>query len=193
MSCQILLEFHGENPELTKTLFRAAHGDVRTAVRGKTPGAQKDAGTFQWSSAVRALAVLLAKAAITTQRDEEPSSALLSGFAGSLAATLDYAVSKEPAWTVDIFGIDSGGRSLIRRIIKRTNSERKLPGPVVLAVNPNFLPPETIVLWWNGARLKDPTKINTLINLIELQADLARGAESSSTAELFLPDQARAA
>lgn len=170
MPCEILLEFHGKNPELTKTLFRENTGTVQIAVRGKTPGAHKDAGTFQWSSAVRALSLLLTKAALLGRGERHESNAGLRGYAGSVAASLDYAISKEPSWIIEMFGIEKSGRSRIRKLIKRTNAERKLPGPVMLVLNTAHLPLSAITIWWNGARVVDPTVLKSLIHLLELQS-----------------------
>ena len=169
MTCEVLLEFHGKNPELTKTLFREDAGDVRTAIRGKTSGGRISVGTFQWSSAVRGLALLLSRAALADHRGEGTSTAILQGTAGSLAASLDYAISKEPSWIGDMFGIDISGHSRIRRIIKRSNPARRFPGPVVLVVNAAYLPPGGITIWWDGSRVTDSREIKTLVTLLELQ------------------------
>ena len=169
MTCEMLLEFHGKSPELIKTLFRENGGEVCLTLRGKTPGAQRNAGTFQWTSAVRALCIALLKGRLSPNPHQEDSS--LSGFAGSLAATLDYAISKQPTWTEDMFGVTPDGRSVLRRVISRSNSERKRPGPVTLSLNPHVLSPGSIIVWWNGQRVQEPTILKGLIDSLELQAD----------------------
>ena len=174
----MLLEFHGKNPALIKTLFRENGGTVHLAVRGKSPGAQRDAGTFQWSSAVRALSTILTKAVLVSRYRKEAPPPALKGFAGSLASSLDYAISKEPEWTIDMFGVDVSGRSNLRRIIARTNADRKLPGPVILGLKSEILPPQTITIWWNRARVVEPWMLNSLIDLLELQSGSRSVVES---------------
>lgn len=169
MTCEMLLEFHGKSPELIKTLFRENGGEVRLTLRGKTPGAQRNAGTFQWTSAVRALCIAVLRGRLSLERNQEVAS--LSGFAGSLAATLDYAISKQPTWTEDMFGVTPDGRSVLRRVISRSNSERKRPGPVTLSLNPHVLSPGSIIVWWNGQRVQEPTVLKGLIDSLELQTN----------------------
>jgi len=178
MTHEMLLEFHGVTPELTKTLFREVGGTVKTAVRGKTSGASKGAGTFQWTTAVKALSLLAVKAVLTERHSTSPTDAALLGGAGSLAATLDYAVSKEPEWTVDMFGVDTEGRSLIRRLIKRTNSERKYPGPVTVSVNTRAISPTSISIWWDGKRVQDEETLRTLERELLQQTGSAHSSES---------------
>jgi hypothetical protein len=100
-------------------------------VRGKTGGAIRDVGSFQWTTAVKALAVLSLKTALAKARGLSAGHRLV-GHKGSLAASLDYAVSKQPGWLTEMFGVDSLGISMLRRLVMRTNPERKRPGPVVL-------------------------------------------------------------
>ncbi|NDC37488.1 MAG: hypothetical protein EBZ48_05495 [Proteobacteria bacterium] len=162
MENKILLDFHGNIPELTQVIFNPRGSTPRTTVRGKTAGALKGAGTFQWTSAVRALSVIAVRAAISARTGAALTTAALSGMGGSLASTLDYAISKEPSWSCDMFGVDGNGRSLIRRMFVRTNSERKFPGPVVIGLNSAFLAPEQIIIRWDGALVSDVAQMDTL-------------------------------
>jgi hypothetical protein len=93
---------------------------------------------------VRALALLAAKATVA------PEDARIQGEGGSLAASLDYALSKQPEWLTDLFGCDHEGVSYARRLILRTNPERKRPGPVVLALNFVYLPISSIEVYVSG-------------------------------------------
>lgn len=131
------LHFAGSlDVQLIETRFSDLSLDIeRVAVRGKTGGAVRNAGSFQWTSAVRALCVLMLKAAISKNRDVPESELILLGGQGSLAASLDFAISKQPAWLTDMFGTDSGGIAHVRRFVLRSNPERKRPGPVVLRFN----------------------------------------------------------
>jgi hypothetical protein len=75
---------------------------------------------------------------------------VLAGARGSSIASLDYAISKQPCWLTDMFGTDSFGISLVRRLILRTNPERKRPGPVFLSLNTRYLDPSMIEVRWTA-------------------------------------------
>lgn len=93
------------------------------------------APTFSWSAGVRALTLLMIRYACFG----DSARAALRGEAGSLAASLDYAMSKEPLWLLDMFGVDSKGRGNYKRLFKRVNPERRRPGPVIIFVNQSLL------------------------------------------------------
>lgn len=63
-----------------------------------------------------------------------------------MAASLDLAISKQPTWLKDMFGCDQDGLTLARRMILRTNPERKRPGPVSLGLNSNYLDAKNIAI-----------------------------------------------
>ena len=141
---------HFEFGQLTEVCFQdGVHGNLRRSVRGKTGGPFRSAGSFQWTSAVKALALLIIKTKAT------PLEALLRGDANSLAASLDYAISKQPVWLTDMFGCDQQGISFARRLILRTNPERKRPGPVTLGINQMYIAPEAITVYVNGKLCTD--------------------------------------
>ncbi len=138
------------NAELIETRFYPGSGELPLeAVRGKTPGAYRSAGTFQLSSAVRALCILFVKAALARKSPVPTTPPLLLGFQGSLAASLDYALTKQPHWLKIMFGHDGAGRCLAQRFFHRTNPNRKRPGPVVLGMNEHVISPEDIRIFWN--------------------------------------------
>jgi hypothetical protein len=116
-------------------------------VRGKGAGAHHSAGSFQWTAAVKGLALLLVRAASGL----DPH--VIHGYAGSLASSLDYAISKQPVWISDMFGFDAAGTCLVRRLVLRTNPERKRPGPTVLSVNERFIPLTAIAIFVNDRPL----------------------------------------
>ena len=172
----LLLQFFGEaNPELVSTSFQ--HPLIKhskRAIRGRTGGAYSMHGSFPWSRAVRALALLIVKEKISSgssrrSSDNDSLSDIpgLSGDAKSLAASLDYAIDKEPLWTSDIFGVDSDGTSLLRRLIHRTNPGRKRPGPVALALNKTQLQLDNISIEWNDRRISDAETLNRLLEALE--------------------------
>ena len=103
--------------------------------RGNVSPADGIEGCFRWSTAVRALLLLLFQ-----QRAAELTNctapASIQGQSGSLAASLDYALSKQPLWIIDFFGLKENGDALARQIISRVNAERKRPGPVILRLSP---------------------------------------------------------
>jgi hypothetical protein len=139
------LKVYFEAGQLTEVSFKdGVSSELRRSVRGKSGGAYRSAGSFQWTSAVRGLAFLLVQTALI------PESAVLEGSGGSLAASLDYAISKQPMWLTEMFGSDQRGICMIRRMILRTNAERKRPGPTVLAVNQRYLPVEAMSIYSNG-------------------------------------------
>lgn len=149
--------------ELVETRFTDGTSPVpRLTVRGKTGGAFRSAGSFQWTSAVKAFSLLLLK---TAARDEQP---VLKGEANSLASSLDYAISKQPQWLAEMFGCDHNGICFVRRCILRTNPERKRPGPVTLAVNLSYLPAASIEVHIDG-------KAATADEMLSLCAQLERG------------------
>ena len=138
--------------------------DLRRSVRGKSAGAYGGAGSFQWTSAVKGLSLLAVRA---VSKIQEP---FISGSAGSLAASLDYAISKQPLWLTEMFGCDQAGVSLLRRMILRTNPERKRPGPVILSFNQKFMPLARIVIFSERALCERE-------QMVTLAAELSRAEE----------------
>jgi hypothetical protein len=132
-------------------------------MRGKTPGAPKASGSFQWTTAVRALSVLFVRIALSDRNQSLQSMNCLSGHKSSLASSLDYALSKQPQWLQEMFGMGSFGTVYARRLILRTNAERKRPGPVILGLNTVVLKPEKIQIFWNGEAV---TARETLVDLL---------------------------
>ena len=139
-------------------------------MRGKTAGAYTNAGSFHFSSAVRALCVLCLKSVILykSSSDELP---ILVGEKGSLAASLDYALTKQPLWIQEMFGYDAAGKSLGQRLFNRTNSHRKRPGPVVIKVNEKALPISNIHIFLNETRVEDISALKSLLSPLETSED----------------------
>lgn len=160
-----LLELHfettlAERAELVKTRF--AHPRLaaeRIAVRGKTPGALFEAGSFQWTKGVQALALLILGALCGTPKDE----ADLTGTRGSAAAALDEAVHKSSLWVLDMFGMDLTGTALAKRLLLRSNTGLRRPGPVSISLNRSFLPLSAVRVVWNGVPVKRGAQLEELI------------------------------
>lgn len=111
------------------------------SVRGAM--APQNTGTFRWSSGVRALALLLIKQAqfLEARKYGVPDSppVAIHGYQNSLAASLDYAISKQPLWLQDMFGVTPQGLPIVKLLLKRMNPDRKRPGPVMVFIqNPDF-------------------------------------------------------
>ena len=153
----------------------------RITVRGKTAGAFRNAGTFQWTSAVRGLCILFARAKMASISGEEITAGHIVGLRASLAASLDYAITKQPVWIRDMFGTDALGGALAQRLISRTNPNRKRPGPVILGLNERALAAADVSITWNGQRaLSVDILKKLLLNLgdtehAEVSKQLARG------------------
>jgi len=160
-----LFQFHFAGTseiELIETCFVTALFDhPRRSVRGKTPGALRDAGTFQWTSGVRALCILFLKGLVSKLSPEEES--VLSGMHGSLAASLDYALSRQPSWLTEMFGTDSQGKCMALRLMNRTNSERKRPGPVAIGLKPVVIFDSQIEVFLNGNRVVSLTDLKEVL------------------------------
>lgn len=147
----------------------------RFAVRGKTCGALRNAGSFQWTSAVKALCILMLKAAVSKNREVPEGELLLQGSQGSLAASLDFAISKQPAWLTDMFGADSRGISHIRRLVLRSNPERKRPGPVVLRFNPSVLEMTDFRILWNTTHVDSAELAEMLLRQLSGEIRIING------------------
>lgn len=164
------LELHfADDYSLEKIVFSyPTHPYDLISIRGKTAGAYRDCSSFQWTPAVRALTLLFLQTAAYSDRKSEliGSSQVFSGATGSLAASIDYAIAKEPRWLTDVFGIDASGRSIVRRLVIRTNPERKRGGNVAVAVNPRVMRPGSVRCFNNGKEITDRKAILELVKSI---------------------------
>lgn len=156
------LHFVGQaEPSLFQTEF--VLGSTRcSAVRGKTSGAFAGHGSFHWSIAVRALAVLAIKTSMAARG--HPCEPILVGEKGSLAASLDYAISKETHWLVDVFGHSDGRTPNFKKVFKRTNSGRKRIGPVAISLSRQLMQPGAIVIRLNSFDVVTVTELEDLLS-----------------------------
>ena len=158
------LRFVGsDTPELFESSCRLTPGTICSAVRGKTSGAYRGYGTFQWTSAVKAVCVALLRAKACAGSLE---SSAISGEKGSLAASLDYALSKEPNWLGEMFGFTPGGGLMARRLFLVSNPNRKRPGPVVIVLNERVLATTEIKVSLDGKVLSSAEDLLRLLNSI---------------------------
>ena len=123
---------------LNQTMFsHPLVGRRLVSVRGTT--APPQAGTFRWSSGVRAVSVLLTRQAIISEARRNGHAngdvaAAIDGHGDSLAASLDYALSKQPLWLQDMFGVTPHGKAISKLLFRRMNPDRKRPGPVTVFI-----------------------------------------------------------
>ena len=181
---RLVLEFsNGQRPELISTLF--SHSLLSTTircVRGKSAGAFDGCGSFQWTKAVKAIAAIFLLTQQSRLTAGKQSRGSIAGHKGSLAASLDYALDKQPLWLVDMFGIDSRGTALVKRMLRRSNPGRKRAGPATLALNEGFLNANCIELCWESGRSCSYADLQEILNQIisqdtetACQADEQRG------------------
>jgi hypothetical protein len=133
------------------------------SIRGKTACGRFADGTFQWTSALKGLALLFLKHAAGRERF------MLTGGAGSPACSVDFAISKQPRWVEEVFGTDKQGISLVRRIIVRKNSNRKRPGPVSIGLSSSPLSRVSISVSVNGRLMEDKEELNNLAEMLARQ------------------------
>lgn len=191
------LALHFSGDELVGSAFwNPALGRKLVNVRGKVPGALQADGTFCWTAGVQALSVLLLKHILSKKiaAHGRPHSPLLSGGRGSRAASLDFAISKQSLWLQDFFGVDKAGRMYARRIILRSNPERKLPGPVVLGINAKILPAENVAIYRDEREITAHTEIQNLLfgldgDRDETQNDQLELSVDSITRNWILPNR----
>lgn len=120
-------------------------------------------GSFRWSPAVQALSLLFVEHAAA----ETGKAASISGGAGTPAASLDYAISKQPNWMLDMFGVSSDGITLLRRVVCRENSERRRPGPVVITVKESKIRNDNVVVFLNGEQIEEKGELTDIRNALE--------------------------
>lgn len=142
--------------ELERTMFTGNPAAAEIiAVRGKTSGAYKGAGTFQWTPGVKALTVVFLFALARQLKGTKTFLPLLEGEKGSLASSLDYALNKQPEWLFDVFGADEKSNSYLRQLLLRSNTGRRRRGPVSISLNEQLLSPLAIKVYVDDALVQD--------------------------------------
>ncbi len=174
--------FSGTGIELVRVDCANGQSDTLTCVRGKTAGAYRGVGTFHWSSGVRAIACLFLRALLTDEtKSRDP---MLSGDAKSLAASLDYAITKRPSWILDMFGVSSNGTCQARRLFRVTNSHRKRGGPVSVSLNLCACPRHGVEVVLDGKVVQSPEALRRMLETIEASGHGAGGAVINGVREL---------
>ena len=112
------------------------------------------------------MCILCVKLALMSKSASVDTLPLVLGFRGSLVASLDYALTKQPAWLVDMFGCDVSERPMGQRLFSRANSHLKRPGPVAIGLNTKALAPEDLHIFWNAQRVEDVESSRELLSLL---------------------------
>lgn len=166
--------------ELTRSEFTQRHHPTPLlSVRGKTNGAYQGAGTFQWSTGVRGVCSLALKTILASLPEAASIQPYILGEKETLAASLDYAISKQPDWIVEMFGRDKVGQAFAKRLFYRTNAERKRAGPVVVAFNEHILSPENISIILDGKMIRDCRTLALLASHVEHQGKDVKSLKKS--------------
>ncbi len=175
------MHFEGaERLELIRSEFRPSSQTTakpNIAIRGKSAGAFPLYGSFQWTSGVRAVCAVFLRYAISEQSSGVDY--CLIGSKGSLAASLDYALSKGPSWIGEMFGATPGGGLYAKRLFRITNPNRKRPGPVALSVNKTLMSGSSVEVFWNGERITATSTLESILRSIENQADEGDDSDDS--------------
>jgi hypothetical protein len=108
----------------------------------------------------------------------------LVGRKGSLAASLDYALSKGPAWLGEMFGNGVRGQQAVRRILKVSNPNRKRPGPVAISVNKNTVSWDQVRIYWDERLITDVAQLHAMLIGIEEQGGDESGRDGGREAVL---------
>lgn len=151
-----------QEPELFRVeIYHPRLPGPRLCVRGKAEGAHLHAGSFQWTSAVRAMAILICRSAGMKRRGEHPTP--LVGGRGTPASSLDYAMAKNTQWLSDTFGADAGGNELWPAFFRRSNPNRKRGGPAGVLLRPSI----PIRINWRNRELREAEEFFQLSSLLE--------------------------
>jgi hypothetical protein len=155
------------DPELEETCFERADGR-----RGKVTKARRgaDTGCFYWRRGTQAITVFLLRWAAWGRRrvnDPQADPPHIQGHRGSLAASLNDALSKRTSWLSEMFGSDVDGNPKVD-FIKRTNRDFKTlkRAPVKLCLDCNQLDPARIEVSLAGTRIEEPKVLDDLADQI---------------------------
>ncbi len=177
MSSLSLFFYSGVAAQLECVEYSSSTGAKHRATRGTSLG--RGQGSFPWTAGVKAFSLLTVGTKIQSLRAPHDEDFSLEGERGSLAAALDSALSKNPVWLLDMFGVDVRGDSAARRIFKRANPERKRPGPVKISLNRHALPAASITIVIDGEPAQTVEDLEVLESSL-LQTHELNGAPSTN-------------
>lgn len=127
----------------------------------------REIGVFRWSRGVKVVSILFVRLALTT-RDARVE-ARLEGGRGSMAAALDGAISQEPEWLIDMFGLLNRRTPLCRRLFVRSNPGRKRCGPVAVSFS-RRLKAENIRIFLNDTPVLNQSVLERILTQLTEQA-----------------------
>jgi hypothetical protein len=145
--------------QLERTVYVDSSGLEVVTVRGKTSGAYRNAGAFQWTPGVKALAVSFLRALANHLKKVRTYLPLLEGERGSLAASLNYALYKQPAWLFDMFGMDDLGNARLRSLLFHSNLGT---GKIAISLNEDLLPAGSIRVYVGAVEIRDADELGQL-------------------------------
>lgn len=135
-------------------------------------GALRGDGSFHWTAGVKGLCALLLSLKLHgIQRG-------LSGEKGSLAASLDFALGKPPAWILEMFGTLPNGASVATKLFIRLNPEGKRSDPFEVKVSPQLFSDAIVQIYVNGI-IADSATTHLLFERLH-------GSESEKNVETLL-------
>ena len=167
--------------------------ETRRLTRGKFSSTLQGAAPLPWTSAVKAFVRLTLQVALQRFVGEstvaDPFSFGLIGEKGSACRSLDYAISKRPAWLVDLFGSDAEGNSNVGRFFYRLNPEGKRVGPTGVTFNTNMISPAAISVRLNGALVDTKDKLSHLLDGINISSSSHTTISVSELATARQPEE----
>lgn len=127
--------------------------------------------SFQWTSAVRGFVILALRSAARHSETEDilGQKACIVGGKGSLASSLDYALAKQPLWLRELFGEDSKGVPVARRVFRRINPSRQWGDEVYISLNHSYLSPKAISIFLDGERVTSERLLEEIASTIEAE------------------------
>ncbi len=151
--------------ELRLYRVESRYGSVhRISFNGDHRERGEGAGFFPWSRGVRAMSAVVVRAVVSScVPGVDP---YVKGGRGSLAASLDGALSKEPHWLLDCFGVLDNGAPVSRRLFTRSNPGRKRMGPVAVALA-SRVPRDNVALVLNGEPVDSQSALLRLLEVLE--------------------------
>lgn len=177
---------------LERVEFKASFdAELIVSLRGSNGGFVGSGGSFVWSSAVQALCQLFLRYKIDQRISASGSigeEAALVGGKGSAASSLDYALSKQPVWLIDMFGSTAAGEPRAKLLFLRINSECKRPGPVSIYVNRKTIDPANLHIWIQSTEIEDP---KVLTGLEQHLASCWRGIRRENNSQLVSTSAAK--
>ena len=170
MTCLELYFSDDSSPSLLETAFVHPEIEGKHRARRGSSGAVSSHASFRWTPAVQALSILLVKHAssnLTRSNGHANGYAELAGEQGSPAASLDYAITKQNAWVLDMFGVDYDGSPILKSLLRRHNSERKRPGPVILSIDSSMLEVSDVVVFQGNKKVSSKQELRQLAKSLE--------------------------